>query len=185
MVTDALARANVSLSAVDAIAVALGPGSFTGLRVGLSLAKGLVFGSERRLVGVATLEALAAVADAPLGASVCAALDARKREVYAAFFTRHAAGLHRLGPDRALSPQRLLAELRPGMVLVGDAPDVYPELCTASALVRSFAAYHPRGSTVAYLGWERLRAGQADDVGRLVPVYVRAAEAELAAARSR
>src|ERR1043166_1587064 len=81
-----LARAGVMIAEVDGVAVSIGPGSFTGLRIGLGLAKGIVFAGGARLATVPTLEALALAAEAAVGATVCAALDARKREVYAALF---------------------------------------------------------------------------------------------------
>src|SRR5205823_2979288 len=83
-----------------------------GLLVGLALAKGIAFAGRLPLVPVPTLEALAWVAEATSGETVCAALDARKREVYAAFFRIDAGGRPcRLTPDAALSPQELAARL--------------------------------------------------------------------------
>jgi tRNA threonylcarbamoyladenosine biosynthesis protein TsaB len=180
LVDEVLGRANVAIAALDGIAVSIGPGSFTGLRVGCALAKGIAYAGALPLVGVPTLEALACVADAPPGRTVCVALDARKHEVYAAFF-RAGEPPERLTPDAAWTPGVLAARLAPDHVVVGDATDVYPEL--AAGEVRPFATHHPRGGVVARLGLARLRRGEATPLGSLEPVYVRPPDAELPRAR--
>jgi tRNA threonylcarbamoyladenosine biosynthesis protein TsaB len=183
LVDGVLARAGVDIADLDAIAVSIGPGSFTGLRVGLGLAKGIAYAGGLRLVAVPTLEALAWVADAACGETICAALDARKREVYAALFRATADRPERLSPDVALAPETLAAQLPDGTVLVGDAGGVYGAVLGARARVLPFATHHPRGSAVARLGQARLMAGKDDDAGSLEPVYVRAPDAELPASR--
>lgn len=186
LVARALARAKLSIADLDAVAVSIGPGSFTGLRVSLALAKGLVFAGGLALVAVPTLDALAHAADAPVGAVVCAALDARKREVYAALFRMTDAGRpERLSPDMALAPAALAERLPAGCVLVGDAAEVYPDALGGRGIVRAFATHHPRGGLVARLGAERLARGNGDDPGTLEPAYVRPPEAELSRSGSR
>jgi tRNA threonylcarbamoyladenosine biosynthesis protein TsaB len=187
LVERVLADAGGRIEEVEGLAVSIGPGSFTGLRIGLALAKGLAFAGGLPLVGVPTLEALALVADAAPGEVVCAALDARKHEVYAACFRRGAGddALARLGPDRVLRPEALAAELPSPCVLVGDAAEVYRDAFAGRAALRPFATYHPRGGVVARLGARRLAAGEGTDPGPLEPVYVRPPEAELARAAPR
>jgi len=185
LIARALARAELSIGDLDAVAVSIGPGSFTGLRVSLALAKGLVFAGGLALVAVPTLDALAHAADAPAGAVVCAALDARKREVYAALFRMTDDGQpERLSPDLALAPAALAERLPAGCVLVGDAAEVYPDALGGCG-IRAFATHHPRGGLVARLGAERLTRGSGDDPGSLEPAYVRPPEAELPRAGSR
>ena len=152
LVDRVLGEAGLAIADVDALAVSIGPGSFTGLRVGLALAKGIAFAGGLPIAAVPTLEALAWVADAAPGDAVCAALAER---------------------------------LRPGSILVGDAGDVYGSVLGARAVLRPFATHHPRGSVVARLGWQRLRAGAAEPIGPLEPVYVRPPDAELPRAGSR
>ena len=191
LVERVLGDAGRRLDDVEAVAVSIGPGSFTGLRVGLAFAKGLAFAGGVPIVAVPTLEALARVADAKTGETVCAALDARKREVYAAFFAVEPATLRRLGPDLALAPETLAERLDGGCVLVGDAAEAYAEVLAlrAAAVVRPFATHHPRGGMIARLGWERFLAGEAArpgaGLGELEPVYVRPADAALPQPRSR
>lgn len=178
LVERVLAEAGVPIDAIDAVAVSIGPGSFTGLRIGLGLAKGIVFAGGLGLAAVPTLEALARVAEAAPGQTVCAALDARKHEVYAALFTGGPRP-ERLTPDAALAPEALAARLDSTCVVIGDAGEAYGEVLGARATLLPFASHHPRGGVVARLGWERLAAGEAADPGALEPVYVRPPDAEL------
>ena len=173
----------MALDDVDGLAVSIGPGSFTGLRVSLAFAKGVVFAGGLPLAPVSTLEALAWVADAAPGKTICAALDARKREVYAALFAAEAGGPRRLTPDVAESPERLAAELPAGCVLVGDASEAYRDVLGPRATVRPFATHHPRGGVIARLGWQRLMAGEGVNPGELEPVYVRPPDAQLPGSR--
>jgi len=188
LVEAVLAEAGLRIDQVDGVAVSIGPGSFTGLRIGLALGKGIAFAGGLRLVGVPTLEALAWVAEAAPGEVICAALDARKRAVYAALFAAAAGGPRRLTPDLALRPEALAARLEPPCVVVGDAAEAYGDILAKRAAVQPFATHHPRGGVVARLGWERLLAGEAagsETLGMLEPVYVRPPEAELARPASR
>jgi tRNA threonylcarbamoyladenosine biosynthesis protein TsaB len=181
LVDRVLAESGLGVEDVEAVAISIGPGSFTGLRIGLGFAKGLCFAGDLPLVTVPTLEALAHAVEAPADATVCAALDARKREVYAALFAAEpAGGRRRLGPDEALAPDALAARLPPGCLLVGDAAAAYPAIFVARARVLSFDRHPPRGGVVALLGWRRLVAGERADLGAVEPAYVRPAEAELA-----
>jgi tRNA threonylcarbamoyladenosine biosynthesis protein TsaB len=183
LVERVLARVGLTARDVEGLAVSIGPGSFTGLRIGLGLAKGLAFAGGVPLATVSTLEALAAVAEAAPGQRVCAALDARKREVYAALFEVDRDGtLRRLSADMALAPDALAARLPAGAVIVGDAAGAYPDAFGPGLIVRPFATHHPRGGVVARLGARQLAAGEAPDLGSVEPLYVRPSEAELARA---
>jgi tRNA threonylcarbamoyladenosine biosynthesis protein TsaB len=183
LVEEARAQASLAWEEIDGLAVSIGPGSFTGLRIGLSLAKGLAFAGGTPIAPVPTLEALAWAAEASPGETVWAVLDARMREVYAAGFARTPTGLERLTPDEALAPDTLASRIAPGAVVVGDAPDVYPQLLASGARLLPFATHHPRGGIVARLGAAILRGGGAADVGALEPAYVRPSQAELARSR--
>ena len=180
LVQSALAQAGVSWEAIDGLAVSIGPGSFTGLRIGLSLAKGIAFAGGTPLAAVPTLEALAWAAEPAPGETVWAVLDARMREVYAASFERTTTGLVRRTADEALRPAALGPRIAASALVVGDAVDAYPDLAATGARVLPFATHHPRGGIVARLGAAILRTGGAADVGTLEPAYVRASQAELA-----
>jgi tRNA threonylcarbamoyladenosine biosynthesis protein TsaB len=190
LVERVLTDAGCTIEDLDGLAVSIGPGSFTGLRIGLAFAKGIAFAGRLPIAPVPTLEALAWVAGAAPGETICAALDARKREVYAAFFRVDPGGrLVRLTPDAALSPAALGTRLEKGMILVGDAAEVYTDVLGTRATVRSFVNHHPSGGVVARLGTAQLLAGHATrpeaGLGALEPVYVRPADAELPQPASR
>ncbi len=183
LVARVLAHAGLAMDDLEGLAVSIGPGSFTGLRIGLGFAKGLAFAGGLPVAAVPTLEALAEAAECAPGETVCAALDARKREVYAALFRVGETGrVERMTADLALAADALAARLPAGTVLVGDAVEAYPEAFGSGAVRRPFATVHPRGGVVARLGAGLLAAGAAVALGPLEPVYVRAPEAELARA---
>lgn len=187
MIDDALAHAGVALDDLDGVAVAIGPGSFTGLRIGLGLAKGLCYARGLALAAVPTLEALAHVAAAPAGATVCAALDARRRECWAALFRVGDDGaMVRLGDDFTATPDALAQRLPEGCIVVGDAGAAHADLLARrGAVVRSAAASEPSGGVVARLGARRLGHGERADPGTLEPTYVRPADARLPHGASR
>lgn len=183
---DAVLRQSAcSVAALDAIAVSTGPGSFTGLRIGLSVAKGLACATGLHLVAVPTLEALArTVTDAPV--PVCALLDARKGELYAACFAPGAQGFRRLTDDMLLTPEALLARLPRPCTVVGDAVVTYGEFLQrrlgGAVTLLPFDTHSPRGGVVAGMGAARLRAGTADPLSEIEPRYIRPSEAELKSA---
>lgn len=117
-----LKNTDLKLSDMDAIAVAVGPGSFTGIRIGVSAAKGLAFSVDKPAVGVSTLAAMARNAAFFDGLIVCA-MDARRSQVYNANFSAENGVLTRLTPDRAVSLDELAEEIRNDLrpiTLVGD-----------------------------------------------------------------
>jgi tRNA threonylcarbamoyladenosine biosynthesis protein TsaB len=167
----------------DAIAVTNGPGSFTGLRIAMSFAKGLAFAGHHRLVGVPTLDALALVA--PTSESrICAVLDARKREVYAALYERAGGRLMRCGEPCAIAAERLAAAVGSPCAFIGDAVDVYGEIFRRvlgdGVLLFPPSTHPPSAIAVARLAASRLaRSPAGDDIASLSPTYVRPPEAEL------
>ena len=111
----------MTIQDIDKIAVAHGPGSFTGIRIGVATAKGLAMGADKPLVGVSTLEAMAHQA-AHLGSGIiCPVMDARRNQVYNALFTVQDGVLTRLCDDRAIAIETLFAEIpQDDIILVGD-----------------------------------------------------------------
>ena len=176
-----LQEAGCATRDLDAVAVSRGPGSFTGLRVGLSVAKGLAYATGVRVIGVPTLEALARTVTDHRGV-VCALLDARKGELYAACFEPSATIPRRLTPDMLVTPASLVERLPTPCVILGDAVETYGEFLQARLGSRvtllPYDSHGPCGGVVATMGWERLRAGPGDDLTPLEPVYIRSSEAE-------
>jgi tRNA threonylcarbamoyladenosine biosynthesis protein TsaB len=179
LVEETLSAGGMGLGDVDLIAVSIGPGSFTGVRIALSVAKGLAMAARRPLVGVPTLAALAEAAGG--GGVVWPVLDARKGELYAAAFARHEHGLAVIRPPMTLSPARLLEALAPPCRLVGEGAALVAEDVRArwGAAIGLDPAVAPRGTVIARLGAARYRTQGADDIAVLEPTYVRPSEAEL------
>lgn len=181
----------MTLDQIDLIAVGLGPGSFTGLRVGLAIAKSLARAKSIPLVGVSTLAATAyPAALAHPDAVVCAAFDARRSEAYAGIYAAHA-GAH-TAPGTVLDDHtttigdlraRLiaLASDRP-VLLVGDAFERYADLKewpTPNITALPQWAHVPSAIAVAQLARLKAQSGDLDDPARLEPNYIRPTEAEI------
>lgn len=182
LVDRALRDAGVPLSRIDGLAVAIGPGSFTGLRIGLSTAKGLSAAAGTPLVGVPTLEAMAWIL--PFCAHpVCPILDARKGEMYCALFRHDGDRLIRLMEDAALSPDDLVSRIEGPTVFLGDGLGAYGGLLKMRLKERAlFPPFSRRGGSaaaVADLGRRRLLQGHRDEIAELAPRYLRPSEAEL------
>lgn len=138
MVEDMLKNAELSLEDIGLVAVAAGPGSFTGLRIGVSAAKGLAWAKELPCCGVSTLEAMAQNLALAEGVIVCA-MDARRNQVYNALFLAHGGSLTRLTEDRAIGLEELCEELRSEtrpLYVLGDGG----KLCHDALLSHGFKA---------------------------------------------
>jgi len=175
-----LLEARATLSDIGVIASSSGPGSFTGLRIGLSAVKGLAYAGGQKVVAVSTLEALARSVEEWRGL-ICTCLDARKHEVYAALFHRADGKVNRLTPDVAIKPE-MLPPMIPGLCLfAGDGAEVYREVIARRLGERAqfCSQTHPRGGVVAQMGWEKFYRGEYDSPGTLAPVYIRPPEVRL------
>ena len=187
-----LAAASWRLPDLAVLAVAIGPGSFTGLRIGVSTMKGLAFATGTPLVGIPTLDALAWGLPYAVCA-VCAILDAKKGEVYAAVYRTDEGRLERLSDYRALPPEALAealaAEGHGPIIFAGDGIGAYAAVFRRVLGSRArFAPANqrlPSAVPVAELGGEAFVRGEVADPASLVPLYIRRSEAELGRERLR
>lgn len=181
LIAELLGGAGCAVRDLDAIAVSGGPGAFTGLRVGLSVAKGLACATGIPVVAVPTLEALARTLSHHQG-YICTLLDARKGELYAACFESVSGVVRRLTPDALVTPTDVVEHIALPCVIIGDAIPRYAaflrERLGDQATLLPSETYGPRGGVVASMGWERLQAGVAEPVASLEPFYVRPSDAE-------
>lgn len=170
-VAQTLAAAALTVQALAGIAIALGPGGFSALRVGMSVAKGLAIAAGKPLVGLGTLD-LEAWPYRDAGLPVCALLDAGRGEVAAAVF---AAG-QRTRPDQICPPAELPADVAEPTLFCGEGLSPHAELLRqllGSRAVIAGNAPAARLYALAALGQQRLAAGEEDDVATLQPYYLR------------
>jgi tRNA threonylcarbamoyladenosine biosynthesis protein TsaB len=175
---DLLVQAGWQPRDVQLVAVAIGPGSFTGLRVGVTTAKTFAYAVGADLIGVNTLEAIAWQAPAEI-ARVATAIDAQRGEVFAANYIRQADGrLELCGQQCILENDAWLAQLETGWYAIGPAVVKLAPKMAASVNVAPAALGMPMASTVGRIAALRHTAGVRDDIWKLVPTYLRRSAAE-------
>ncbi|MFO0652779.1 MAG: tRNA (adenosine(37)-N6)-threonylcarbamoyltransferase complex dimerization subunit type 1 TsaB [Polyangiales bacterium] len=187
LVEEVLTRANVALDALDRIAVGIGPGSFTGVRIAVATAKGLHLASGVALYGVSSLDALAASAWCAHG-PVLAALDARRGELYAALYNARGAD-----PRVLMAPchgaasrvgERVLACCEGVVTVVGDLSSADFAALSSSAPSRFTRAPRVFEAPLArVIAWEAFEGRATLDTGALEPLYVRGSDAKLPGGR--
>ena len=177
-----LDSAGMTVQDLDGFGVTVGPGSFTGLRVGLATAKGLAMATGRPIAGVSTLQTLALqvpYAEAP----VCALLDARKKEVYAGIYVWTDGVPRLLGPESVLPPEALLDRLSGTTIFVGDGAHAYRSLIARRIGPRAHILPEvfnpPRAAHAAMLAARMFDSGAIFAPATLNPVYLRPSEAEI------
>lgn len=179
MAEDVLADLNMTMTDIELVAVASGPGSFTGVRIGVSAAIGLAWGADIPVCGVSSLEAMAHHIDEP-NTIICPVMDARRGQVYTGLFEYHDGRIRRLGPDRAISATELAEEaVSSGRIytLLGDGAQLCFEAFVqtgagcrlASPLLRLQTAW---GVACACVYGEKIPPQE------LTPTYLRVSQAE-------
>lgn len=159
-VDEACRAAGIAPLAIEAVAVGAGPGSFTGLRIGMATAKGIAFAAHRPVWAVSSLAALAS--EAPRDGVIVAVLDARKGEVFSGVFQKTGGIVEPLGPERVHAPGDLV--IPHGAFVVGDVAGTCAHVAT------------PTGAAVARLA---LAGARVDVLVGGAPTYIRASEAEI------
>jgi tRNA threonylcarbamoyladenosine biosynthesis protein TsaB len=178
-----LAQLKMSFADVELYAVTVGPGSFTGVRIGVSTVKGLAFGRDIPCAPVSTLEALAENA-AGLTGLIVPCMDASRGQFYTATFAATAEGISRMTPDRAISAEELAEELRSyegDIYITGDGYDVAHKLLTSLGVKLAVTPYLLRSQNAVSIARvaERMHAqGLSVSERELAPSYLRLPQAE-------
>ena len=175
-------QAGCRMDDLGGLAVSLGPGGFTGLRVGLATAQGLAMATGRPLVGCSVFEALVAGIEGWHGA-ICPVLEARRGEVYAAFYHRQGTAIHETTPGMVTTPDTLCTLVTERTLFVGSGVRTHGALFTATLGAHAVCLESvPEGglaASVARVGHGRLCASTPSAWPALTPLYIRAADARL------
>jgi len=182
MVEELLEHTMTPLSEIDVFAVSIGPGSFTGLRIGISCIKGMAMAGGKPCAGVSTLLTLAGGVSLFEG-YICPAMDARRGQVYTSLFESSGGKLQRLREDEAISIRKLgevLAELSSSVMLVGDGAALcFQELGDIPHLrIAPERFLHQRASALASIAYDMALQGQLTSAAELTPGYLRLPQAE-------
>ena len=183
MAEDLLKQCSKTVADLDAVAVAEGPGSFTGVRIGVAAAKGLSWGAELPCYGISTLEAMAVSLGIYEG-YVCPCMDARRNQVYNAMFYVNHGKLERIREDRAIALADLkteLEQLNGPIYLVGDGSRLTHKTLSAeipNLILPPEHRMHQRAVGVAILADAKAAAGESGDGAALTPNYLRLSQAE-------
>lgn len=181
MAEDMLKNLGLSLSDFDLLAVAKGPGSFTGIRIGVSALKGLAWAKELPVCGVSTLEAMAWNAlSAPKDAVVCCAMDARRGQFYNALFEIRDGAPVRLCGDRAIDSEKLREEIKnlaKPIFVIGDGANLCYTILEKNG-ADAILAPEPLRNQCAWGVCMAARTAQPQSVHELLPVYLRLSQAE-------
>ena len=178
----ALKTVGLKIHNLDGFAISIGPGSFTGLRIGLSTIKGLCFASGKPLASVPSLDALASLSLFCLH-QVAPLLDAKKDQVYAAIYDTSEGELRRKSEYMALDIEDLVKKISRKTLFIGPGAKLYQKelknLLDEKAYFATGEQSVPSGASVARIGLNKLAAGHTEDITDLEPLYIRMSEAEL------
>lgn len=180
---DFILKANsLKIGDVDAFAVAVGPGSFTGIRIGLSAVKSFALASNKPVAPVSTLQAMALKLRHPQSRLLCPLIDAKKGEVYAALFESSHGRLREVVDQGAYSPDRFLSLLPSNRIIffLGSGVDVCRD--KIMLLLRDKARFSSRSCFISHevgeLGYTMLKEGKGRDFREVEPLYFRSSQAE-------
>ena len=183
MAADLLKNAGLTLDDMDVVAVAAGPGSFTGIRIGVAAAKGLAWPGDKLCAPCSTLESMAWQV-AHMGGEICAVMDARRQQVYNGRFLGTEDGMVRLSEDRAIGLDELTEEVKKSgnpQILVGDGAELCYNAFRAAGIPARLAPPHLLRQTawgVARAALELARQGKLVPAGQMTPQYHRLSQAE-------
>ena len=185
MVAQLLHDLQMSIQQIDAVAITCGPGSFTGLRIGMATAKGIVQGGNKKLIAIPTLDTLAQNLNHYPGI-ICPIMNAQKKQVYTAIYKSTETGTERLSDYQAIEAEMLaeqLLALGETVWFTGDGVDVFADVFRAKLGAQCRLAdgntVLPRAGALAMLAAERAEQEQFDDLYQAELIYIRKSEAEV------
>jgi len=164
-------------SGLDGFVIGLGPGSFTSLRVGLSTIKALAFVTKKPVVGISSLDAIAA--QVKKDGKVCVLTDARRSLVYASFYEKKGEAVQRKGPYLLATVEEVVKRIKNPVIFTGDGVKLFEDhikkLCKMNKVdfsIEQEKYWLPQARSLIALSWERFKHQQYDDLAALVPLYL-------------
>ncbi len=182
MIDSTIAVSGLSIQEIDGFAVITGPGTFTGLRIGISTIKGLAFALSRPVVGITSLEALAAQADLPTK-FICPVMDARRSEVYYGLYVSEQGELTQVGMHRVGLPLVLAKNIRESCQFIGNGARLYQE--TFESALGKLSQFSKtcwdtiHAETIARLALKQFQKNEAQNLHAVSPYYIRRSDAEI------
>ena len=176
-IRDLMHDAKWSMTDVDLCAVSSGPGSFTGLRVGVTAAKVWAYAAGAEVLGVNTLKVIAAAAPPELS-PIWAVISAERKQVFAARFLRHDDGLELLDATTVVNRDRWLEQIQPDEAVTGPALNALRDQLPSDVRIAEPDVWPPHARWVGQVAWQEYLAGRRDDLWQLVPQYFRKSAAE-------
>lgn len=184
MIEKVLEMVEISIGDIDGVAVSGGPGSFTGIRIGVSAAKGIAQGGNKKFAAISSLDAMAFQQQGFQGI-ICPIMDALKDNVYTALYNFEKGKLNKIKDYSALNIEELLEELenmKEKIIFCGDAMDMHRnnivEKLKARAYFSALSQAMPRASSIAELALDRFKMGKVDNLYTYSPIYLRKPQAE-------
>ncbi len=182
IIDEVAGKAGVALNRLDGFAVCIGPGSFTGLRIGISSIKGLAYCLKKAVIGVSSLKSLASQCR-PTPHLICPMIDARKQEIYFSFYRQTDRRLIAESPEQVGLPAEAIRNIRQQCLFIGSGAQLYQQLIEEQlGPLAEFAEdgqHIIHASTIARLSLARFRRRDTDAIHILVPQYIRKSDAEL------
>jgi tRNA threonylcarbamoyladenosine biosynthesis protein TsaB len=182
MINRATQAADLKVSDFDYFACGLGPGSFTGMRVGLSAIKGLSWAANKPIIGISTLDILAMNAAGDGHKVIAPIVDAKRNLIYSCFYSFSAGKLKRKTPYMLLSKEELIGRIKPDTVLLGDALNLYKDDILKSrrgAVILDKDEWYPKAHNMIKLALGRVSAKKLDDPFKVNPIYVYPKECQI------
>jgi tRNA threonylcarbamoyladenosine biosynthesis protein TsaB len=182
-IEQACIRTGIKISEFDLFACTIGPGSFTGLRIGSSTMKGFMLAAGKPAVGISSLAALACNAGMH-STLICPVMDAGRGQVYTACFQFDQNGIPELmGQERVMNPSDIQYDRDQKMIILGDGVvkyrDAFPDVTGKNVTILSQSHQYIRASSVGFLGREKYKREEFLDADTFVPFYLRSPDAEL------